>query len=299
METPSLHAGSTAAGMRTIRVRVPARIDFAGGWSDVHHFSAREGGAVLNAAIDRYVEGTARWDPGGLRLDYWLDLPPSSHLGTSGAIDVAWLALTTALIGQEKRGVELAEMAYRLEKVLGIAGGKQDSYAAALGGFLMLRFGKESDPAEVEELGVPRATVEALERRCVLCDSGAPEAPKPIHELVWDRYLRGDDAIATSLRAIRESVAPARDALLAGDLNTLARQMTTNREATRRLHALAVNRRMDVLFRAGDRAGAAGSKPCGAGDGGYLLFLCEEQKRARVGDALRELGATLMSFRFA
>ena len=34
-------------------VRVPSRIDFAGGWSDVPDFSADEGGAVLNAAIDR------------------------------------------------------------------------------------------------------------------------------------------------------------------------------------------------------------------------------------------------------
>lgn len=42
-----------------VRVRAPARIDFAGGWSDVPDFSEAEGGAVLNAAIDRYAEGHA------------------------------------------------------------------------------------------------------------------------------------------------------------------------------------------------------------------------------------------------
>ncbi|MGH7673959.1 MAG: hypothetical protein ACREMV_01700, partial [Gemmatimonadales bacterium] len=29
----------------------PARLDFAGGWTDVPPFSQREGGAVVNAAI--------------------------------------------------------------------------------------------------------------------------------------------------------------------------------------------------------------------------------------------------------
>jgi hypothetical protein len=33
-----------------VTVRLPARIDFAGGWSAVFDFAADEGGAVLNAA---------------------------------------------------------------------------------------------------------------------------------------------------------------------------------------------------------------------------------------------------------
>ena len=41
------------------RVRIPSRLDFAGGWSDVRYFSEREGGAVLNAAINHCVEGSA------------------------------------------------------------------------------------------------------------------------------------------------------------------------------------------------------------------------------------------------
>ena len=76
-----------------VSVRIPVRIDVAGGWSDVHYFSAREGGAVLNAAISPYVEGSARWEGWQLHVAYSLSLPPGSHLGTSASIDVAWLAL--------------------------------------------------------------------------------------------------------------------------------------------------------------------------------------------------------------
>ena len=95
-----------------VTVRIPVRIDFAGGWSDVHYFSAREGGAVLNAAISPYVEGSARWEGWQLHLEYSLALPAGSHLGTSASIDMAWLALTNGLTGRKQSPVELAEAAY-------------------------------------------------------------------------------------------------------------------------------------------------------------------------------------------
>ncbi len=43
-----------------ITVRAPVRIDLAGGGSDVTPFAAREWGAVVNAAIDRYATVTVR-----------------------------------------------------------------------------------------------------------------------------------------------------------------------------------------------------------------------------------------------
>jgi D-glycero-alpha-D-manno-heptose-7-phosphate kinase len=67
-----------------VTVRVPTRIDLAGGWSDVHYFAEREGGAVLNAAIEPAVEGRARWDGAQLQVEYGLAMPSGSHLGTSG-----------------------------------------------------------------------------------------------------------------------------------------------------------------------------------------------------------------------
>lgn len=44
--------------MNPIRSRAPIRIDFAGGWTDVPPFSEREGGAVVNATINRYTYAT-------------------------------------------------------------------------------------------------------------------------------------------------------------------------------------------------------------------------------------------------
>jgi len=43
-----------------IRAKVPLRISFAGGGTDVPPFAEQEGGCVLNATINRYVYGTLR-----------------------------------------------------------------------------------------------------------------------------------------------------------------------------------------------------------------------------------------------
>lgn len=281
-----------------ITVRVPARVDFAGGWTDVHYFSEREGGRVLNAAIDRYVEGRAEWTGSRFHLEYELDLPPGSHLGTSSAVDVAWLALTHGVIGNEPSPVELAEGAYRLEKLLGIEGGKQDNYAAALGGFNLLTFGGEAEAAGVERLAVPEPVLQALDARCVLCYLGLEGASDKVHTLVWERYRRGDPDVAAALRDLRDSVLPARDAVLAGNLEELARLMSLNRDTVRRLHPEAVTGRMDELFQAGAGAGALGSKACGGGGGGCLLFLAGANNRAAIEAALRAAGAQLIPFRF-
>ena len=282
-----------------VTVRIPVRIDFAGGWSDVHYFSAREGGAVLNAAISPYVEGSARWEGWQLHLEYSLSLPPGSHLGTSASVDVAWLALTNGLTGRKQSSVELAEAAYRLEKMLGVTGGKQDQYAAALGGFTLLHFGAEDEPADVELLDVPPRTARALRERCVLCYSGTPPGAGSLHEQVWERYRGGDEEIAAALREMRDSATPARDALLRGDLDALAGLLTVNRDAARRLHPGTVTPRMDELFAAGTDAGALGAKACGEGGGGCLLFLCAEGRRQAVEDALRARGGELIAFEFA
>ena len=283
---------------REIRVRIPVRVDFAGGWSDVHHFSAREGGAVLSATIDIYVEGHALADGERMELAYQTSVPRGSGLGGSAALDVAWLALTNGLMGRAQSAVELAEGAYRLEKVLGVEGGKQDQYASALGGFNQLRFGAEEEPAIVERLQPDAHVVTELEARLVLCYLGGARHSGDLHERVWAPFLDGDAGILAALREIRDSVEPGRRALLHGDLEALAEIMSTNREGARRLVPQLVTPEMDQLFEAGSAAGAIGSKACGAGGGGCLLFLCRDGATEQVGRALEAHGARLLPFRF-
>ncbi len=286
------------SGASSVRVRIPVRIDFAGGWTDVHYFSAREGGAVVNAAINHYVEGTAFSDGERMHLEYGMSVPRGAGLGTSAALDVAWLALTNDLIGRWPSAVELAEAAYRIEKLLGVEGGKQDQYASALGGFNHLVFSAEEEPARVEPLRLEPRVVEALEQRLLLCYTGSPHHSGSLHEQVWAPFLEGDLRIAGALRRIAGSVPATRDALLSGELDALAELLTENREAARQLFPGLVTPSMDRLFQLAKAAGALGSKACGAGGGGCLLFLCATELRGAVQRALEEEGGIVLPFRF-
>jgi D-glycero-alpha-D-manno-heptose-7-phosphate kinase len=60
--------GGSEAARRVIRARAPVRLDLAGGWTDVPPFSEREGGAVVNIAINRYCYVTAAPRPRGVAL---------------------------------------------------------------------------------------------------------------------------------------------------------------------------------------------------------------------------------------
>ena len=94
-------------------------------------------------------------------------------------------------------------------------------------------------------------------------------------------------------------MAPARDALVAGDTGRLWALMTENREATSRPGFGVITARIDTLFDAAEKAGAIGGKPSAAGGGGCILPLSEEDRRETAEEALQSAGAKLPPFGFA
>jgi len=275
--------------------RVPLRIDLAGGWSDIPPFARREGGAVLNVAITQYVTGQIerdeRADQGALRISYGLDLPSGTGLGSSAALSVAWLALVRANIGQPLDRVALAGDACELGALLGILGGKQDEYAAALGGVNLMRFDEE---VHVERLELLAGVQVSLESGLVLCYSGRPRLSGDIHDRVWGAYERGDGRVAAHLRELRDIAVAMRDVLLRGDLEAVAELMNRNWRAQKGLHASITNEDVERLYRTALDAGALAGKACGAGGGGCLVFIAHPERVADVRAALANAGAQLL-----
>ena len=106
--------------MKVILVRAPVRIDFAGGWTDVPPYADEKGGTVVNATINKFVEGKfITDDQDRISVEYRSDIPASSGLGTSATMNVVWLKL----INNDLDSANVAEKSYWLEKLLGIAGG--------------------------------------------------------------------------------------------------------------------------------------------------------------------------------
>lgn len=282
-----------------ITCRAPVRIDFGGAWTDVDEFACAPnsgGGLVLNAAIDKYVTGRLQANGDGLHVFYGFDLPSGSGLGTSAALNVVWLSLVRSRTASTNRA-EIADLAYRLEEMLGVLGGRQDQYAAALGGFQLLHFGPSGVlPKPVQ---IAPVTVAALESRSVLCYTGTPRLSGTIHENVWGAFWQGRPQTISALFRLRDLAKEMARSLETDDLETFARQIGENWECQKALDDSVTNEQIERLFDAAYAAGAIGGKACGAGGGGCLYFVAEAGRQYTVANALAAAGARMIPFRFA
>ena len=320
------------------RATAPVRLDFAGGWTDVPPFSAREGGVVVSAAIDlsAHVEVKLEGprirlvsedlgqelecvDSGGLVLDGRLDLlkaalrmfpvqspctlttrsdaPPGSGLGSSGAMDVALVGALALARADRLSEREIAEHAWYLETVEAkIPGGKQDQFAAALGGFQRLSF---RDPDVGMEPITPDAAFAAeLERRTVLCYTGRSRMSGATIARVMAAYGRGDRGVTDALRAMKEVAETMAEAVRSASLTRVAALLTENWKHQQALDPEMRTPEMAQLEQAVTAAGALGGKAAGSGAGGCMFFVTGDSPAAVIA-AARAAGATLLPVRWA
>ncbi|HZP83139.1 MAG TPA: hypothetical protein VFB21_15970 [Chthonomonadaceae bacterium] len=293
--------------------RAPVRIDFAGGWTDVNVFARGAGGAVCNAAINHYVSGKLEIldsedqseaaltrmaelkSREGMSVSYQSDLPSGSGLGTSSALNVVWLSLVKSQITSDEDRARIAELAYQLEEMLGILGGKQDQYASAFGGFNYMTF---DEAVQVERLNIAPETVQTLESRLVLCYTGKPRLSGNIHENVWGAFRRGVPETVNALYYLRNCAIRMRTVLLEGNIEEFADLLNQNWKHQKSLDASITNAQIESLFHTAMESGAVGGKACGAGGGGCLLFCTAPGRQSAVSDALAEAGARVIPFQF-
>jgi D-glycero-alpha-D-manno-heptose-7-phosphate kinase len=247
--------------------------------------------ALLKAAARRLGP------PGGFEVLTSCDAPPSSGLGGSGAVGVALVAAFAALGGGRPLAAEIAQRAHQLETDdAGILGGKQDQYAASLGGLQVLEF--DGPGASATRLDPPGECLRELERHLVLCYTGASRLSGETHGKVWQRYESGDAAVAGALDGLRACAIAMRGALVDGDLGAVGEILSRNWAHQRALGEGMQTEAMRGLERAAAAAGSAGCKACGAGAGGCMVFLAHAGRAFGVADALRAAGGTVLRFAF-
>jgi D-glycero-alpha-D-manno-heptose-7-phosphate kinase len=221
------------------------------------------------------------------------DAPPGSGLGGSGALGVALIAALEAMRDMRRHPAEVAGLAFETEtREAGIIGGKQDQYAAALGGLQFLAFG---DPeVAATRLSVPAGALRELEQSLVLCYTGASRVSGDTHRRVWEAFARGERATVAALDGLREAAFAMRTALERGALGDVARLLDENWACQQALAEGIRTPTMAALETVGREAGADGVKACGAGAGGCLAFLARPGREADVAEALRAAGGVIL-----
>ena len=195
--------------MRTTRATAPTRIDLAGGWTDVPIFAEKYGGEVVNFAINIYAQAdVGTTENGMLTATYRSNTRLGAGLGTTGAVNVALLA---AIDGGKSDPLEIAENAYQFEMQLGNTGGRQDQWAAVLGGFNHLLFiGERVERLPLEPL---QSSKNWLSKHLILVDSGIEHVSGEMHQEVWEKFKKGDSKVEEGLLMLRTAAKKMADGL--------------------------------------------------------------------------------------
>jgi len=258
-----------------------------------------ERGPVYDGLLDLAKATIARFRADrGVEVDVASDAPPGSGLGGSSALVTACVAALAALEDRPMSAFELARLAYEIEREdLAIAGGWQDQYAAAFGGFNLLEFSPEGVAITPLELGAD-ALVE-LRSHLLLCYSGHVRTDRGLIDTQIRMYAEGREETIVGMKQLHEMAYEMRDALEAGHLASLGGLLREAYESKRRMNPhIADGTPIERLLDGAHAAGASGGKICGAGGGGYLLLACEPARQPAVRAALESQGGQVADFAF-
>lgn len=270
--------------------KAPVRIDFAGGTTDIYPFTRYHEGVVLNAAINKYVQGSLVALSSKTKLEYHADIPTGSGLGTSGVMNVVWLALTNAIKNLNNK-IEIAELAYKVEKATDIVGGKQDQYAAVLGGINFLRFKHKKIP-HIEPINLRKNVLEELESKLFLYYTG-PRLSSRVNKIVMDRINQKNKTVFNTLKEITENARDMRNSLIRGDLEKFANFLNHEWLLRKRLHPGITTKKIENIISFAKNNDALAAKVCGAGGGGCILFYSDHKERV-----MKKLKHNIINFKF-
>jgi len=291
----------------------PSRLDFGGGWTDVPPYPEERGGFVCNLAIERRARVTFQPGPAEKnrlplvaaavrragcegRVTIASDFPIGAGLGGSSAAGVALAAAIAAAQEQLPHPAWLAEWSRALEvEELGIAGGRQDHYAAAFGGALGLTFGDgvSGDHVSVEQIPLSPAAHAELEARITLVYTGESRISGETITAVLDAYRDRSPRVVEALGRMAVLARDMRSALHAADVTTLAALVDEHWIHQRALHPRITTERIDMLERAARAVGAQGLKALGASGGGCVMIVSDADDAPRVAEAVAPFGEIL------
>jgi D-glycero-alpha-D-manno-heptose-7-phosphate kinase len=281
--------------------KTPLRVSFMGGGTDMPYFYNKYSGATLSCAIDKYVYVTVKFQTkftDKYRLNYsvtentnsikkiknlrikkaleffkikraiyintFSDLPANTGLGSSSSFTVGLVNALAALINKKISKIQLAEIAYKIEKkITKNSLGKQDHYIAAFGGFKLIKYKKNN--IDVKNLKIKKNffkklslvwTGESRQSTIVLIDQKKNKVRNITNLLKFNNMTREFYIHLKKLNFIKM-----------GELLNKAWEIKKN------FSKFITNKKIDKLYKLIINSGVYGAKLLGAGNGGFILIL--------------------------
>ncbi|KAK4411524.1 Bifunctional fucokinase/fucose pyrophosphorylase, partial [Sesamum angolense] len=304
------HAASTSDDtfeqsfhLRKVKVELPVRVDFVGGWSDTPPWSLERSGCVLNMAITlsgslpvgTIIETTKRTgllinDDAGNEL-YINNIssiaPPFDSsdqfrgLGTSSILSAAVVKALLQITNGDDSNENVTRLVLVLEQIMGTGGGWQDQVGGLYPG---IKF-TSSFPGiplrlQVNPLLASPLLINELQQRLLVVFTGQVRLAHQVLQKVVIRYLQRDNLLISSIRRLVELAKIGREALMNCEIDEVGDVMLEAWRLHQELDPYCSNEFVDKLFAFSDPY-CLGYKLVGAGGGGFALMLAKTAESAK------------------
>jgi D-glycero-alpha-D-manno-heptose-7-phosphate kinase len=254
---------------------------------------------LVKAVINRVFQDKDAAPTRACGLEFFVhnDAPPGSGLGGSSTMVVALVGAFREWLHTPWTDYDVANLAFQIERVdMRMAGGKQDQYAAAFGGFNFIEF--QRDRVIVNPLRIRRSTLNELQHNLLLCYTGTTRRSARIIESQVQNYREGATDAVRAMDELKRLAVEMKKSLLVDNLDDFGALLHDAWLSKRQMAAQISNAQIDELYEAARKAGALGGKISGAGGGGYMFFFCPNNTKYGVAEALEKLGAQVVDFGF-
>ncbi len=221
------------------------------------------------------------------------DIPSrGTGLGSSSTFIVGLLQALHTFKGEMVGKEELAREAVRVEReILTEPGGKQDQYCAAYGNVNYMKFLKGGE-VDVLPLVPNGDRYSRIENSLLLLYLGNERDSSDIHRDQINSS-EGKMDVYDSMRSLTEVAVKA---IQEGDIDLLGTAMHENWILKKSLSGKITSDSIDRIYSSGLKLGAKGGKVVGAGGGGFLLLVADQERHNAI---LSGLGLKRIDFRFS
>src|SRR5436190_3171054 len=231
-------------------------------------------------------------------LSTFVDAPAGSGLGTSSTLVVAIIGAFAEMLKLPLGEYDIAHNAYEIErKDLGLAGGKQDQYAATFGGVNYMEFYDE-DKVIVNPLRIKQQYLFELENNLLLYYTSKSRESAKIIEQQAKNVTDQKETSIEAMHQLKQQAQMMKEALLKGRLHEIGEILDIGFKQKRNMATGISNELMDEIYETAKAAGATGGKISGAGGGGFMFFYCLGNSKYNVALCFEKYGCVHRYYKF-
>jgi mevalonate kinase len=240
----------------------------------------------LTATIHQFQKAAGWTSLPNLVLTVTSTIPIAGGLGSGAAISAAVLRALARHLHRPDLATneQVSALAYEVEKIHhGTPSGIDNTVVTYEQPVYFLR----REPHNLIETFVPARPV-----RLLVADTGVRSITRRVVKYVREQWLANQDQYEELFAACGQITGRAREAISGGDLPELGRLMIENQQILREMGVSSPE--LEKMVAAAGEGGAIGAKLSGAGWGGNMIALVDEQHEEDVRQALFAAGAATL-----